>query len=420
MRGKLSLPPIGMRIIKSSIGVFLGFIIYLLRGKQGTPFYTALSVLWCMQPYVSDAKAKAFQRTIGTFIGAVYGLIMILVEYYFLSITYDFIRYLIISLLIIPVIHTTIIFNKKNASYFSCVVFLSIVVMHINDKNPYIFVLNRVLDTLIGIILALIINTARIPRKKQNNILFVAGLDSSQSTLTSYSTFELNKMLEDGAKFTIATMRPPAALLTAVKDIKINLPVIVMDGAMLYDVKNNRCLKVYEMSYDEVNVFISIFDKRNFHCFINVVMEDSVVIYYGEFKNPVEKSIYDSLRSSPYRNYVKGKLPQGYGAVYLMLIEKEERIEELYRELYEGGYTNSYKILKYKSDDYPGYMYIKIYNKRAVKRNMIEYVQYISRAKKVITIGKIDGSKGTVINGEHSNEMVKKFKRVYEPYFWEE
>lgn len=353
-------------------------------------------------------------------IGAIYGLIMILVEYYFLPITYDFIRYLIISLLIIPVIYTTIIFNKKNASYFSCVVFLSIVVMHIDDNNPYIFVLNRVLDTLIGIILALIVNTARIPRKKKNDILFVAGLDSSESTLTSYSTFELNTMLEDGAKFTIATMRPPAALLSALKDIKIKLPVIAMDGAMLYDIKNNRCLKVYEMTYDEVKEFTNIFEKRNFHYFTNMIMEDSVVIYYGEFKNPVEKSIYDSLRSSPYRNYVKGKLSQNYKAVYLMLIDKDERIEELYRELHELGYTNSHKILKYKSDDYPGYTYIKIYNKLAVKRNMIEYVQYISRTKKVITIGKIDGSKGTVINGAHSNEMVKKFKRVYEPYFWEE
>ena len=42
----IALPPIGMRIIKSAVGVLLGFVIYFLRGRQGTPFYTALSVLW--------------------------------------------------------------------------------------------------------------------------------------------------------------------------------------------------------------------------------------------------------------------------------------------------------------------------------------------------------------------------------------
>ena len=36
MKTKLTaLPPIGMRIIKSSIGVLLGFIIYLITGRQG-------------------------------------------------------------------------------------------------------------------------------------------------------------------------------------------------------------------------------------------------------------------------------------------------------------------------------------------------------------------------------------------------
>ena len=110
-----ALPPIGMRTIKSSIGVLLGFIIYLIRGKQGAPFYTALSVLWCMQPYPSNAKANARQRTIGTMIGAFYGLIMILLEYYFLPFDNEFIRYLIISVLIIPVIYTTVVINKKNS-----------------------------------------------------------------------------------------------------------------------------------------------------------------------------------------------------------------------------------------------------------------------------------------------------------------
>ncbi|MBM6839722.1 FUSC family protein, partial [Clostridium saudiense] len=95
-----------MRIIKSSIGVLLGFIIYFLRGKQGTPFYTALSVLWCMQPYSSNAKANALQRTIGTFIGAAYGLIMILIELHFVPFDNEFFRYTTISLLIIPIIYT--------------------------------------------------------------------------------------------------------------------------------------------------------------------------------------------------------------------------------------------------------------------------------------------------------------------------
>ena len=166
MKIKLTeIPKTDINIIKSSIGVLLGFIIYLIRGKEGTPFYTALSVLWCMQPYSSNIKANAIQRTLGTMIGAFYGLITILLEY-FLPFDNDFIRYLSISILLIPVIYTTVLINKKKSTYFSCVVFLSIVVNHLNDKNPYFFVFNRVLDTMIGIIIALVINIINIPKKK--------------------------------------------------------------------------------------------------------------------------------------------------------------------------------------------------------------------------------------------------------------
>lgn len=424
MKTKLTaLPPIGMRIIKSSIGVLLGFIIYLIRGRQGAPFYTALSVLWCMQPYTSNAKANAIQRTIGTFIGAFFGLIMILVEFYLLPLDNELIRYILISILIIPVIYTTVIINKKNASYFSCVVYLSIVVNHLTDTNPYLFVINRILDTMIGIILALIINTARIPRKKNKNVLFVSELDkvllNMQSTLTPYSKVELNKMLDDGAEFTIVTMRTPAALLEALKDIRIKLPVVAMDGAMLFDIKNNRCLKLYKMSYLESKELINLFNDRGLHCFVNVVVEDSVLIYYGDFKNEAEETIYKELRYSPYRNYIKEELPERYGAAYLMTIDKSEKIDEIHKELELKGYVNRFNVLKYPSEDFKGYSYIKIYNKKANKENMIDEIRKMINVDKIIRFETTQESTGVIIGKNDSNEMVKNLKKIYEPYFWE-
>ena len=77
---EIHLPHIGMRIIKSALGVLLCFVIYFLRGKQGAPFYSALAVLWCIQNQTRNTLGNALQRTIGTAIGAVYGLIFILAK----------------------------------------------------------------------------------------------------------------------------------------------------------------------------------------------------------------------------------------------------------------------------------------------------------------------------------------------------
>lgn len=152
------LPHIGMRIIKSALGVLVCFAIYFLRRKQGTPFYSALAVLWCIQNKTENTWGNAIQRTIGTFIGAVYGLIYILIKLHFFNFEDSFIHYAAISAALIPIIYTTVVINQKKASYFSCVVFLSIVVNHLMDENPYLFVLNRSLDTLIGIFVGLVLN----------------------------------------------------------------------------------------------------------------------------------------------------------------------------------------------------------------------------------------------------------------------
>ena len=71
------LPPIGMRIVKSAVSVFLCYLIYILRGKKGIVFYSQLAALWCMQPYIRNSVKMSLQRTTGTLIGAAYGLLVI-------------------------------------------------------------------------------------------------------------------------------------------------------------------------------------------------------------------------------------------------------------------------------------------------------------------------------------------------------
>jgi uncharacterized membrane protein YgaE (UPF0421/DUF939 family) len=168
--GRFKFPHIGMRIIKSALGVLICFAIYFLRGKQGTPFYSALAVLWCIQNKSENTVGNAIQRTIGTFIGAVYGLIYILVKLHIPEIGDSFLHYAIISLVLIPIIYTTVVIDQKKASYFSCVVFLSIVVNHLMDENPYLFVLNRSLDTLIGIFVGLVLNLDLLQRKSEKSL----------------------------------------------------------------------------------------------------------------------------------------------------------------------------------------------------------------------------------------------------------
>lgn len=418
---KISFPPIGMRIIKSAVAVGICYLISFLRGNSGIVFYSQLAALWCIQVYITNSRQNAIQRFIGTVIGAVYGLIFLLLEQK-LSLPdgqEEFINALLISGMIVAVLYTTVLLRKKQASYFSCVVFLSIVVNHIGDSNPYLFVWNRFLDTIIGIVIGIGINSFSFPRKKQKDILFISGLDDTllhkADNLSDYSRIELNRMLDEGVNFTISTMRTPASLMKPMKDIRLKLPVIAMDGAVLYDMNENIYLKVYVISNSMGREILALIHQHRLQCFVNVIIDDMLVIFYTETEDEVQNRLIKEMRKSPYRNYIKSGGLKAEEVVYFMLLYPHQVIEDFYKVLEQNGITEKLKVLKYDSTDYPGYSYIKIYNKNATKENMSAYLKTMLGLNKTVTFGSIQGRYDVVIQPGDTNKVVHELKKRYEP-----
>ena len=419
---KLPIP--GQRIVRSTIAVALCFVIYYLRGKRGIPFYSALAVLQCMQPYHTSMKEMAKKRTTGTFVGAFWGLVVILILLALNGnrpggIEESFTKYMLISLFTGIVLYSTVVLDCKKSSYFSCVVFLSITVMHITDESPILFVMNRVLDTLIGIGLAIIVNSAHLPRRKHNEILFVSGIDdtilNSGSRLTSYNKVELNRLIENGANFTISTIRTPASVREALEGVNLKLPIIAMDGAVLYDMEENSFLMKYQMSESQADKMSTFLDGMGVTYFTNTVVDDLLVIYYQDLKNEAEQGIYERHRKSPYRNYVKVEHPICSNVVYFLVIEKKEKTEQLYQQLMEQEWVSDFRIVLADSMNYPGYAHIKIYHKQATREHMLQNLEALLDIEKTVTFGSIEGKYDVFIANSDRNIMVKELKKRYEP-----
>ncbi len=411
MKAGFRLPPVGSRIIKSAVGVLLCWCVYLLRGRTGIPFYSMLAALWCIQPYINKTMSMALQRTIGTFIGAAFGLITIVLEIYAFNIYDQPLGFLIVALMIIPVIYTTVLIKRPNASYFSCVVFLSITVIHMTDENPFMFVLNRVLDTFIGIAVGMLVNSARLPRRRITDTLFTAELDDMLSPiseqLTPFSKVEINRMLSEGLNFTLVTMRTPASLMDIVSDVELKLPVVVMNGAALYDFRNNSYVKAYIISGDTCEKARNIINNAGMNVFTNALCDDSLVIYYDRLENEAEKAIFTSLKKSPYRNYINRKPQPEDRAIYLMMVDQSDRISALYDQLIHSEVGQLLKMITYPSQDYPRYSYIKIYNRNAGKQHMTEILCREYGIEKCSTVA---------ANGSRSmNSITRNLKHSFEP-----
>lgn len=417
----IKFPGIGMRIIKSAIAILICYLIDMLRGNQGMVFYSQLAALWCIQMYRVNTKQNALQRTIGTVVGALYGLIYLLISPFFINkqtFSQAF-SAVVISAMIILVLYTTVVLKKQQSAYFSCVVFLSIVVNHVQDSNPYLFVLNRFLDTMIGIAVGIIVNDIRLCLHPDRETLFISGLDGllldKNEMLSGFSKVELNRMIDDGMKFTISTMRTPASIIDPMKDIRLKLPVIAMNGAVLYDTTNHSYIKAYVISKETSQKVMERIKQAKLCCYANVLIEDTLIIYYEDTEDTVNSELVQKLKTSPYRNYVKRPLPNDESVVYFMLLDKKERIDDFYNSLVQEGFADILKVISYESKDYPGYSYIKIYNKNATKENMIAYLTEQLSIEKTITFGTIPGRYDVHIDTEDANKVIREVRKKYEP-----
>ena len=146
----------GPRIRKTGLAVLISMIISYYRPGEGLAFYSAIAAIICMQQNVHQTFHKGLGRIIGTIFGGTMGLI-----YPFAfpaGAIPEIARLIIIAGLVTIIIWIMASVNKKDAVSIAGIVFLSVTINHAGDLVPFNFALNRIIDTLIGVLVAFFVN----------------------------------------------------------------------------------------------------------------------------------------------------------------------------------------------------------------------------------------------------------------------
>ncbi|NLJ58083.1 MAG: hypothetical protein GX339_04460 [Tissierellia bacterium] len=145
---------IGMRNIKTSLAVFICLLLFDFINRENSIFACIAAVI-CMQNTIVDSLDRGIARIIGTIIG---GMVGILVLFLVNTITAYEILIFIIPLGIMLLIQICVMINMKQSVVICCVVYLSIMITKSHEGGYVWYTINRVVDTSIGILIALIVN----------------------------------------------------------------------------------------------------------------------------------------------------------------------------------------------------------------------------------------------------------------------
>ena len=428
----LSLP--GQRILRSVLAVFFCFIIYFLRGRQGVVFYSIIAALQCIQPYTENMFKVGKNRITGTLLGAFWGGVVLISSLYLSGDRATFqdtpAYYMTLILFTGVVLYSTVLLKITESSYFTTVVFLSIIMNHIGDANPFIFVFNRTLDTVIGVGVALAANCLHLPRIRDRETLFVSGVDHvlfrEDRNMSPYTRIQLNRFIKDGIRFSVSTKQTPATVRELTKGIGLKLPVIAMDGACLYDMKDMTYVRTVKIG-DDLSAKVSAFLSERGQPFnINRVEENLLVIYCRGLKlsgPPPEKGdpgdalyhLYLKKKGSPYRNYVSAEEDINDNVLYFMIIDRADRTEALYEDLMRQSFASGLRGVFDTFDCREGEKILRIFSAHANQKDMLEELRLYAGAPRTVLFGCREGECDALIPDAGGGNLVRELKKRCEP-----
>lgn len=143
---------VGMRIVKTVIAVFVCGLLAYLREESG--FYSMIAAVVCVQNSTGKTIESSVNRMTGTLIGGVVG-VLVVYALDLLGILYiELARYVILSLMLIPIIEFCLVIKKPGCAAMACIVFLCVTVNHSIGDSPAIYSIQRLFETMVGVVVA--------------------------------------------------------------------------------------------------------------------------------------------------------------------------------------------------------------------------------------------------------------------------
>lgn len=154
---KFEFPKIGLRTIKSGVAVFLCLLLL-----PSEPFFACLTAVICLQDTVYNSIHMGINRGAGTIIGASFGLLFLfcfrtLENYIPNQHLSKLIIYIIIAIGIIFMIYICNILKRPGAINITCIAFLGVTTAHAYS-DPLFYATNRIVETLLGIVISILVN----------------------------------------------------------------------------------------------------------------------------------------------------------------------------------------------------------------------------------------------------------------------
>lgn len=205
--------------------------------------------------------------------------------------------------------------------------------------------------------------------------IYISDLDgtllNNNGALSEYTISILNKLNENNINFSVATARTPATVVPILSEVNINLPIIVMNGAAIYDLKSNKYITYNSIPKTTTYKILDVLKNNNISGFCYTIDDNHIFAYYDKISNICQANFMNSRLGSPLKTFINGPIPEDSNIIHFFLMDNKETIMNVYEKIkhIDGLYLIAYEDV-YNKEVYT----LEIYNEKSSKANAIKYL----------------------------------------------
>lgn len=210
--------------------------------------------------------------------------------------------------------------------------------------------------------------------------LYISDLDGTlltpDATVTDRTRDVLNRLIREGLNFSVATARTQATVSQILREVTINVPVVLMNGACLYDLQTARYIRTEGLPEPARAELFRTLKKHQMEGFVYTVDDNRLSTWYERIDTPAARK-FVAEREQRY-----GKVFTGVNdfardlsdrtMVYFSVTDRQERLAPLYADLKQ---TSLMRVEFYRDVYQPGNCYLEICANTASKFFAVKYLR---------------------------------------------
>lgn len=202
--------------------------------------------------------------------------------------------------------------------------------------------------------------------------LYISDLDGTllnrDSVVSPHSIEKINALLQKGMLFTVATARTPATVVPLLQQLNLNIPAILMNGAVLYDIQQRRYIRSNGFTDNSALRYISLLEKRELVPFVYRIAHNKLQVFHKPLANDMQREFKRQRENTPYKDFI---LTTDYQKelldnppLFLLVIDHFDKLQTAAAEISRAGKCS---IFCYRDIIDPEYGNLEIYPKGVSK-----------------------------------------------------